>query len=82
MGCFGLDSDARALVSYMREKLLTLQESEVEPEIVARIISDYVYHTPALCTTIVVGLSKVRFRVVIHHTFSIHIVYIKHIILS
>lgn len=56
VGCFGLDSDARILIRNLRKKLADHLENELEPEHIARLISNILYSNNVILSPIVVGI--------------------------
>lgn len=56
VGCFGLDSDTRILIRKLRESLAGHTESDLEPEHIARLVSNILYASDVILSPIVVGI--------------------------
>lgn len=56
VGCFGLDNDAWTLLHKLRVKLDDRAEIEMQPESIARVVSDTLYSDNLMISPVVVGL--------------------------
>jgi 20S proteasome subunit beta 3 len=58
VACYGLESDMDDLVHSLREKFTLYSDSDIDPESVARIISNTLYSGGLICQPIVVGFTR------------------------
>lgn len=58
VGCFGLDADALSLKDHVQTLFSETSLKHIEPQSVARVISDFLYSKPLICSPIVVGFSS------------------------
>jgi 20S proteasome subunit beta 3 len=58
IGCFGLESDAKALLHKLRKKFTNIPESAADPASVSRVTSDILYESNYVLSPLVAGLSS------------------------
>lgn len=58
VGCFGLDADAISLKDHIQILFSDIPLMHIEPQSVARVISDFLYSKPLICSPIVVGFPQ------------------------
>lgn len=58
VGCFGLENDAKILMEYLSDKLKNFLIKEIHPELISRLISDYLYNHSLMVTPLVIGFKR------------------------
>ena len=56
VGFYGIDSDARTIMERIREKLSKHQDHHLQPNNLARVLSDTLYASGLICSPILVGM--------------------------
>lgn len=55
VGCYGLDSDSIDMIDYLREKTFKLKDTDIGPEQVTRLVSNYLYKSHIMTIPIIIG---------------------------